>query len=116
MGKLNRKLSVAAVAMALVSTATLAEDKQQNVAPSWKARFEKAQPQEDLSKSVTQVFYDDESDSDEDTKVAKVAQQNKAKAMAAEKSTSESVTGFWGRVTSFFAPLTKWWNSLVFVR
>ena len=113
MGKLNRKLSVAAVAMALVSTATLAEDKQ-NVAPSWKARFEKAQPQEDLSKSVTQVFYDDESDSDEETKVAKVAQQNNAKTMAAEKNASESVTRFLGRVKSFFAPITNLLSKLVF--
>ena len=114
MGKLNRKLSVAAVAMALVSVATLAHEKQDVVAPSWKARFENAQPQEDLSRSVTKLTYDEDSDSDEETKATKVAQQNKAKAMAAEKSTSESVTGFWGRVTSFFAPITNLLSKLVF--
>ena len=115
MRKLTRKLSVAAVAMALVPVATLAQDKQ-DVAPSWKTRFEQAQPDENLNKSVVGVFYDEDSDSDEGTKATKMAQQNNVKAMAADKETSKSVTGFWGHVTSFFAPITKWWNSLVFVR
>ncbi len=116
MRKLKRKLSVAAMAMALMPAAILATEKEkQDVAPSWKARFEQVQPDENLHKSVIDVVYEDDSDSDEDTKAAKMTQQNKARAMAADKETSESVTGFWGRVTSFFAPITKWWNSLVFV-
>jgi hypothetical protein len=114
MRKLNRKLSIAAVAMALVPTATLADEKQDGV-PSWKVRLQEAQPIEDLSRSVLHVSYDEDSDSDEETKTKKIAQQNQAKTRSFENTTSKSA-GFWGRVEAFFAPITKWWNNLVFVR
>lgn len=116
--KLNRKLSIAAVAMALAPTADLAAQKHDDVdygVSSWRTRLQEAQPKEDLLKSVIHVRYNEDSDSDEETKTKKMAQQKNAETKGFENTTSKSA-GFWGRVEAFFAPIIKWWNNLVFVQ
>ncbi len=120
MKKLNRKLSVAALVMALTSTVTLAtQDEKENEGRVSQNLFSSflnnstISTDEDEAESVKSPTYSSESDSDEDSIEENMSKQKNA--FAAEKSTSESVTGFWGRVTSFFAPLTNLLSKIKFV-
>ena len=123
MKKLNGKLFAAALAIALMSTVTLADPgsqidsfKEEGHKLSWKEAFLKAPIAEtDLSSSILsedELYYDDDSDDEDYMVKTRVAQQKTAQqhAVDAEKASS-SASGFWGKVQTVLAPIANWFKT-----
>lgn len=122
MKKLNGKLSAAALAIALMSTVTLADQGNQIEALereghslSWKEAFLKAPIAEtDLSSSISEkdLIYSDDSDDEGDTVKTRVVRQKAAQqyGIDAEKA---SPSGFWGKIQTVFAPIANWFKTVL---